>query len=333
MWQNMRASLCGIACIWCASSSLTCFELRAKAATGEFHLEIMGGDNAINNVKHRSAREPIVRVTDENHHPVSGVAVSFHLPAAGPGAGFKSGSVVKTFVTNTKGIVKATGLRPNGVPGTFQIHVTASFQGHVVGTAVIAQTNTGAGVGASASVGASAGSTGGSSSSAASGSGAATSTGATTGTAGAASGAGAAAAAPAAATAAGAAGAGISAVTIGAIAAGAAVGGVVAVKVANGSKGNNSSPPPSPPTGSIGTPGAPTIGPALVGAGVAPALARFAPRVSLLGGVSDGSLRVPVILLRLAGNRYARLALTHWSFGAPVTGDRRGLTVRRVIRK
>ncbi|MGA2113573.1 MAG: hypothetical protein ABSH56_02345 [Bryobacteraceae bacterium] len=272
--------------------------LRAQGPPIELHLTIIEGDGAINNLQRRTAREPIVQVTDQNHRPVGGVAVSFELSGTGPGGAFKGANVLKV-MTNAKGIAKAAGFRPNTIPGSFQIHVTASFQGHVA-AAAIAQTNTLAGaVPAASSAGASAGVSGsasGASSGAAAGSGIASST-----AGGGATGAGAAGVGAAGAGAGAAAAAGISTTVIVATAAGVA-GAVVAAKVATSSGSNSTSQTPTPPSGTIGAPGTPVVGPSM------------APRSG-----------VPVFVLRLAGNRFARQAVRqaakqavrHISFGKP----------------
>src|SRR5579863_5849082 len=52
---------------------------------------ILEGEGAINNIKQRTAREPIVRVEDENHKPVAGAAVVFTLPSQGAGGTFAGG--------------------------------------------------------------------------------------------------------------------------------------------------------------------------------------------------------------------------------------------------
>jgi hypothetical protein len=278
--------------------------LSAQSPPTELHLTIIEGDGAINNLQRRTAREPIVQVTDQNHRPVAGAAVSFEVSGPGPGGAFKGANALKV-VTNAKGIAKAAGFRPNTIPGSFQIHVTASFQGHVA-AAAIAQTNTLAGAApAASSAGASAGGSGsasGASSGAVAGSGTVGSTAA--GTAGASAGGSAAGAGAAGAGAAGtgaAAAAGISTTAIVATGAGVA-GAVVAAKVAISSTSNSTSQTPTPPSGTIGSPGTPVIGPSL------------APRSG-----------VPIFVLRLAGNRFARLAVRqalkqavrHISFGEP----------------
>lgn len=101
---------------------------------------ILEGDGAINNIRQRTAREPIVQVQDENHKPVAGAVVLFALPERGAGGVFPNGSTSLTVTTDAQGRAVAAGLRPNSVSGNFQIHVTASHQGQTA-NATINQSN------------------------------------------------------------------------------------------------------------------------------------------------------------------------------------------------
>lgn len=101
---------------------------------------IVEGEGAINNVKQRVNREPIVQVEDENHKPIAGAAVIFFLPNDGPGGTFANGSMTFTTTTNSQGQAVARGIRFNNQPGSMQIRVTASFAGQAA-SAVISQTN------------------------------------------------------------------------------------------------------------------------------------------------------------------------------------------------
>jgi len=105
------------------------------------------GDGAINNVKQRVNREPIVQVEDENHKPVAGAAIIFFLPNDGPGGVFANGTTSLTTTTNAQGQAVARGIRFNNQAGAMQIRVAASFAGQTA-SAIITQTNV---VGASAS--------------------------------------------------------------------------------------------------------------------------------------------------------------------------------------
>jgi hypothetical protein len=108
---------------------------------------IVEGDGAINNVKQRVNREPIVQVEDENHKPVAGAAIIFFLPNDGPGGVFANGTTSLTTTTNAQGQAVARGIRFNNQAGSMQIRVAASFAGQTA-SAIITQTNV---VGASAS--------------------------------------------------------------------------------------------------------------------------------------------------------------------------------------
>ena len=322
------------------ASILGIVALKAQSPPTELHLTIIEGNGAINNLQRRTAREPIVQVTDQNHRPVAGAAVSFELPGTGAGGAFKGANVLKV-VTNAKGIAKAAGFRPNTIPGSFEIHVTASFHGHVVGAAV-AQTNGLAGA-VPASAGAGAGGTGGASGAggAAGGTGAATSTAGTAGAAGAGAagtGTAGAAAATAGAAAAGAA-TGLSTVAIVAIGGGVAAGGAAAAVVAV-SSGSSSNSPTSTPTGTIGSPGPPVIGPAIVPQSRARLIAgsifeRPFPTVAFpVVRVLGPSRGVTAILFRLVRNRFARLTLQHFSFGPSTDiGDGRTVAMHHGVRK
>src|ERR1700753_3874147 len=86
------------------------------------NLVIVEGDGAINNIRQRTAREPIVQVEDENHKPVAGAAVVFALADQGAGGTFTSGSHTLTAVTDNQGRAIARGFHPNNVQGQYQIH-------------------------------------------------------------------------------------------------------------------------------------------------------------------------------------------------------------------
>jgi hypothetical protein len=121
----------------------------------KLHIVIVEGDGAINNVRQRVAREPIIQVEDENRKPVAGAAVTFLLPQQGAGATFPNGSRSATLLTDNNGRAVARGLRPNNVSGDFQIRVSASKDGLTAST-TITQTNAIALAGAAAGAGISA---------------------------------------------------------------------------------------------------------------------------------------------------------------------------------
>ncbi|HUS08509.1 MAG TPA: hypothetical protein VMZ52_19545 [Bryobacteraceae bacterium] len=125
---------------------------QAPAAPQKLNIVILEGEGAINNIRQRVAREPIVQVEDENHKPVAGAAVTFFLPNQGAGGLFANGSRSLTVLTDDKGQAIARGIRPNNVNGQYQIRVNASYQGQMA-NAVINQVNAIAAGAAAASAG------------------------------------------------------------------------------------------------------------------------------------------------------------------------------------
>jgi hypothetical protein len=105
-------------------------------------IAILEGEDVSNNIKERTAREPIVQVTDENHKPVAGAAVLFTIDSGGghAGASFLNGAKVFHGTTDANGQVSAKGFHPNGHTGQFHINVTAS-KGQQTAHTTITQTN------------------------------------------------------------------------------------------------------------------------------------------------------------------------------------------------
>jgi len=92
-------------------------------------ITILDGEGALNDIRQRTAREPIVQVEDENHKPIAGAAVLFALPSSGPGGAFAEGAQTFSTVTDSAGRAVAHGLRPNSVSGSYSIHVRVTFNG------------------------------------------------------------------------------------------------------------------------------------------------------------------------------------------------------------
>jgi hypothetical protein len=112
----------------------------AQETGSQLNIVIVEGDGAINNIRQRTAREPIVQVEDQNHKPIAGAAVVFLLPDQGASGVFANGSHTLTVMTDAQGRAVARGFRPNNVQGKLQMHVTASHQGQTA-SATISQTN------------------------------------------------------------------------------------------------------------------------------------------------------------------------------------------------
>jgi hypothetical protein len=116
--------------------------------TAGIKIVIVQGEGAVNNVRQRVAREPIVEVQDENNRPVVGALVLFTLPERGASGVFADGSHTMSVITDTQGRAIGTGLKPNNVGGNFQIRVDATYQNQTA-SASISQSNAGGGGGMS----------------------------------------------------------------------------------------------------------------------------------------------------------------------------------------
>jgi hypothetical protein len=111
------------------------------APARKLNIVIVEGEGAINNVRQRTAREPIVQVEDENRRPVAGAIVIFTLPDQGASGVFLDGSRTLTVTTGPDGRAVARGFRPNNVEGKIEIRVNASQSGAAPASATITQIN------------------------------------------------------------------------------------------------------------------------------------------------------------------------------------------------
>ena len=92
-------------------------------------LVVAEGEGVVNNLRQRVSHDPVVRVEDDDHRPVSGAAVVFTLPISGASGEFGNGSKNLTVMTDKDGLAAARGLKTNEVSGKLQIFVTASYRG------------------------------------------------------------------------------------------------------------------------------------------------------------------------------------------------------------
>lgn len=144
----------------CLSTGLACFLFLQTAMTSRaqevgitrISIVVIEGEGAINNIRQRTAREPIIQVEDQNHRPVAGAAVVFTLPSQGASGTFANGARTLTVMTDDQGRAAARGLRPNSAHGKMEIHVNASHQGQTA-SSVIIQTNAVVGATAGAAAG------------------------------------------------------------------------------------------------------------------------------------------------------------------------------------
>jgi hypothetical protein len=102
---------------------------------------IIEGEGALNDIRTRTAREPIVEVDDENHKPVAGALVLFAIDSGGksPFATF-AGSPTLSVHTNAAGRAVASGFQATQRKGRYTIKVRAS-KGQLVAEEIIAESN------------------------------------------------------------------------------------------------------------------------------------------------------------------------------------------------
>jgi hypothetical protein len=135
MFFKKRCSATSAAALLCVASLGAGAHLRAQTANQskspapQLLVTILDGEGALNDIRQRTAREPIVEVEDQNHKPVSEAAVLFLLPGSGPSGTFPGGSLTLATRTDALGRAAAQGLRPNNISGSFDIRVQVSYQG------------------------------------------------------------------------------------------------------------------------------------------------------------------------------------------------------------
>jgi hypothetical protein len=95
----------------------------------ELQILVIGGEGSINNVKQRTAREPVVEVRDRNNRPVAGAAVLFEAPRNGASGTFTGGSTSLRVTTDAQGRAVGQNFQPNSSTGDFAIQVTATLAG------------------------------------------------------------------------------------------------------------------------------------------------------------------------------------------------------------
>lgn len=128
----MKALCSGLSAVICVQLVLP--PAYAQNPPAELNIVVVDGEGAINNVGQKALHDPVVRVEDENHKPVSGAAVVFTVPTEGASGEFAKGDKSLVVTTDHQGQATAQGLKVNQVAGRLQIHVTASYRGKTART-------------------------------------------------------------------------------------------------------------------------------------------------------------------------------------------------------
>jgi hypothetical protein len=119
------------------------------AAAPKLRIIVVEGFGATNNLRQRTAREPVVEVVDENNRPVSGALVTFLLPDRGPSGLFADGQTRLSVLTDQSGRAAARGMAPNNLTGAFKISIEASHLGETATASLVQSNIAGASVGLS----------------------------------------------------------------------------------------------------------------------------------------------------------------------------------------
>lgn len=88
-------------------------------------IKVLDGEGAVHSPGVRVARPLTVEVTDDAGKPVTGAAVSFQLPPAGPGGLFANGLRTDLILTDASGRAALHSLQLNRTAGQFRIRITA----------------------------------------------------------------------------------------------------------------------------------------------------------------------------------------------------------------
>ncbi len=117
----------------------------AALATGQpkaLFINIIEGEGALNDIRTRTAREPIVEVDDENHKPVAGALVLFAIDNGGSSSPFAtfSGANSVSVTTDSAGRAVGRGFQITQTKGPYKIKVHVSKE-QLEAESVIAESN------------------------------------------------------------------------------------------------------------------------------------------------------------------------------------------------
>jgi hypothetical protein len=137
-WRKFVASFAIIASLPLPAQILK----TGQEGSPKLFITVLEGEGALNNIRQRDAREPVVQVTDENHKPVAVAVVLFLIHDGGNGA-TATFNGVQTFsaTTGPDGIARTTGLQVGRNPGSYTITVSASLGAVVAEQVIMHQSN------------------------------------------------------------------------------------------------------------------------------------------------------------------------------------------------
>jgi hypothetical protein len=101
------------------------FPCAAVAQIAILQIKVLEGEGAVHPAGARVSRPLTVQITDETGRPVAGAAVSFQLPAEGPGGLFPNGLRTDLVLTDAAGRAGIRAMQLNRTGGQFRIRITA----------------------------------------------------------------------------------------------------------------------------------------------------------------------------------------------------------------
>ena len=150
------AILCGATSGWAQSlqSDPAPPPSQANGQPNKLFITLIDGEGALNDIRTRTAREPIVEVDDENHRPVAGALVLFALDNGGNGSPFASfaGAQSLSVTTDAAGRAVGQGFAITRRKGQYKINVHASKGPAVADTVITMENVLTAGSGSSGSI-------------------------------------------------------------------------------------------------------------------------------------------------------------------------------------
>jgi hypothetical protein len=108
----------------------------AEPAQRNLRIVVVEGEGNKNVVQQIAPRPIIVRVVGGENLPIAGATVVFNTPAVGPGGEFGNDSRSLRIETDQDGLASAGAFHPNSLSGSYQIRVTAEFQGETAIAAI-----------------------------------------------------------------------------------------------------------------------------------------------------------------------------------------------------
>lgn len=101
------------------------FPCAAIAQIAVLQIKVLEGEGAVHPPGARVSRPLTVEVSDESGRPVAGAAVSFQLPAEGPGGLFSNGLRTDLAITDASGRASIHSVHLNRTGGQFHVRITA----------------------------------------------------------------------------------------------------------------------------------------------------------------------------------------------------------------